>query len=190
MPKIPINYNNTIIYKLVCNDIDIKDIYVGATTDMIRRKAQHKYKCNDESSKEYNRKIYQTIRNNGGFQNWTMLEVEQYQCTNKMESDIRERYWLELLNANMNMIIPSRTTKQWSDDNKEHLAIYQKEYKNTNRQQLKEYKKEYYDNHNERYNCCCGGIYTSTKQNRHNTSKKHLLYVISTLSNDPNVLDI
>jgi hypothetical protein len=110
MPKTPINYNKTIIYKLVCNDIEIKDIYVGATTDMIRRKAHHKYCCTNTA---YKNKVYQTIRQNGGFKNWTMLEVEKFSCNNKMESDIRERYWLESLSCNLNMHIPSRDMKEY-----------------------------------------------------------------------------
>ena len=51
MPRIPIDYTKTIIYKFVCNDINIKDIYVGATTDMIRRKAKHISVCNNEKFK-------------------------------------------------------------------------------------------------------------------------------------------
>jgi hypothetical protein len=47
MPKQPINYENTIIYKIVCNNLNINDCYVGHTTDFTRRK----YK--QEQRKEY-----------------------------------------------------------------------------------------------------------------------------------------
>ena len=60
MPKTAIIYENTIIYKFACNDINITDISVGATTDMIRRKACHKSRCNTSTNKEYNKQIYQT----------------------------------------------------------------------------------------------------------------------------------
>ena len=213
MPKTPINYNNTIIYKIVCNDINIKDIYVGATTDMIRRKQNHKHTCNNEHSREYNRKIYQTIRTNDGFDNWTMLEVEKYPCSNKAESDIRERYWLELLHANMNSQIPSRSIEQYYNEHKEQISQYNKEYKINNKEQVSQYKKEYYENNkikvntkikeyyeenkekilqhrNVKCNCLCGGKYTACNKSQHSKTPKHLLYIISTLTNNPDILNV
>ena len=38
MPRNPIDYQKVIIYKLVCNDLTIKDLYVGHTTNFINRK--------------------------------------------------------------------------------------------------------------------------------------------------------
>ena len=38
MPRLPVDYKNTIIYKIVCNDLKIKDTYVGHTTDFKSRK--------------------------------------------------------------------------------------------------------------------------------------------------------
>ena len=45
MPKTNIIYNNTIIYKIVCNDLNIKDLYVGHTTDFTKRKYKHRLNC-------------------------------------------------------------------------------------------------------------------------------------------------
>jgi len=42
MPRKIINYTNTIIYKIVCNDLNITDLYVGSTTDFTNRKYNHK----------------------------------------------------------------------------------------------------------------------------------------------------
>jgi len=42
MPKKPINYENTIFYKIVCNDLDVLDFYVGSTTNWSNRLQQHK----------------------------------------------------------------------------------------------------------------------------------------------------
>ena len=61
-----IDYSNTIIYKLEHED-DKKLFYVGSTTDFIRRKYCHKSRCNNTNSKEYNRKVYKMIRDNGGW---------------------------------------------------------------------------------------------------------------------------
>ena len=54
MPLKTIDYSKTIMYKLVCFDLNIKDIYVGHTTDFIRRRAQHKQTCNNSNCKAYN----------------------------------------------------------------------------------------------------------------------------------------
>ncbi len=39
MPKKIIDFSKTIIYKIVCNDLNITDVYVGRTTNFINRKA-------------------------------------------------------------------------------------------------------------------------------------------------------
>jgi hypothetical protein len=58
MPKKPIDYSKTIIYKLVCNDLSITDVYVGSTTSFVKRKYLHKSLCNNENSKCYIKKIH------------------------------------------------------------------------------------------------------------------------------------
>ena len=62
MPKLPIDHSNTTIYKLLHKeDYDNANIYIGSTTDFIRRKNAHKTVCCNEKSKEYNDKKYQYI---------------------------------------------------------------------------------------------------------------------------------
>ena len=61
MPRIPIDYTKTIIYKTVCNDLNITGCYVGHTTNFVQRKNQHKTICLNEKKKHYNYKLYKTI---------------------------------------------------------------------------------------------------------------------------------
>jgi len=140
MPRLPIDYSKTIIYKIVCNDLNICDVYVGSTTDFIRRKGKHKSVCNSEKSKGYNRKVYQTIRANGGWNNFSMIEIEKYPCIDSNEAHARERYYLELLNANLNIKIPSRTMQEYCIDNKEKIAERKKKYREVNKDKMKEYR--------------------------------------------------
>ena len=49
MPKVDIDYSNTIIYKIVCVDPLIKDLYIGHTTNFVQRKYAHKQTCNKRS---------------------------------------------------------------------------------------------------------------------------------------------
>ena len=60
-----IDYSNTCFYKICCKDLDITDIYVGHTTDFIRRKHKHKYTCKNENDLHYNHYVYKFIREHG-----------------------------------------------------------------------------------------------------------------------------
>jgi hypothetical protein len=132
MPRLPINYSKTIIYKIVCNDLNIKDIYVGHTTDFIRRKSEHIRHCTYECNK--NIKLYQFINTNGGFCNFTMLEIEKYPCNDSNEARARERYYYELLNASLNMVYPNRTSKEYYQDHKDKMNEYHKNYRTVNKE--------------------------------------------------------
>ena len=45
MPKTEIDYSKSVIYKIVCDDLNVKDCYVGSTTNFIKRKRHHKEAC-------------------------------------------------------------------------------------------------------------------------------------------------
>lgn len=171
MPKILSDYSKGLIYKIVCIDLTITELYVGSTTNFIQRKASHKSKCNSNSEL----KIYQIINANGGWDNWLMLEIEKFSCIDNNELRTRERYWFETLNAQLNMMKPIKTkdeklddTKIWRDNNKEHIKEYNKNHKviyyannkvtliekvkiyyDANREARLKYAKEYRDTHKE-----------------------------------------
>ena len=127
MPRKEINYLNTEINKILCNHLNIKESYVGHTTDFTKRKNQHKYSCNTETHKTHNYKVYQLIRFHGGWLNWSMIEVEKYPCNDANEACARERYWLESLNASLNMVVPSRTQKEYYETQKDAISEKRKE---------------------------------------------------------------
>ena len=103
MPRQVVNYSKCVIYKIVCNDLNIKDVYVGNSTDFTKRKSRHKHSCYNSNCKEYNYKVYQFIRDNGGWTNWSMIEIEKYPCNDGNEARSRERYWAEQFNATLNL---------------------------------------------------------------------------------------
>ena len=107
MPLKPIDYSKTIFYRIVCNDLNIKDCYIGQTTNFIKRKQQHKRYSNNENLTYSNLKVYQFIRENGGWDNWTMVMIEQISCENFNEACKLERKFLEEYNATLNNNIPS-----------------------------------------------------------------------------------
>ena len=165
MPRVPINYENTIMYKWVCNDLNIKDNYVGHTTHFTDRKAHHKSCCNNPTSVYYNLKIYVTIRANGGIENWTMVEIELFPCENGKQARKRERYWYEKLNASMNMICPDRSNKEYYEENKQNISIYKKEYYEENKQNIAIKYKEYYEENKQNIAIKNKEYYEKNKQN-------------------------
>ncbi len=70
MPRLPINYEKRHVYNIVSNDLNITECYGGHTTDFKSRRGNHKTRCNNENDKRYNNKLYQFIRNNGGWNNF------------------------------------------------------------------------------------------------------------------------
>ncbi len=114
------DYSKTIIYKIVCNDLTIKDCYVGHTINMTKRKCSHKSICHNEKSKHHNLKIYQIIRQTGGWSNWSMILVEKFPCRDKHEACKREREIFEELDAKMNIVKPYIT--------QEEIKLYYQDY--------------------------------------------------------------
>lgn len=137
------------VYKLVSNDILVKDFYIGSTDNMRIRKSKHKHHCNNEVGKSYNLRVYQHIRANGGWQNWDLIEVEMLEYDRKPELYARERYHLELLGATLNSLVPNRTQAEYREDNKEHIKQQQAEWYQNNAEHIKQQKKQYHEDNAE-----------------------------------------
>ena len=132
MTTLKTDYNNTVIYKICCNNPDITEVYVGHTTNFLNRKYGHKTACNNENVKRHNQKVYQFIRENGGWESWAMLIIEKFPCNSIIEAHSRERFYYEILNSKLNTQYPGRTRKECNKD-----------YKANRRKDGKEYRKEY-----------------------------------------------
>ena len=101
------NYSDCVIYKITCKNPNIKAIYVGHTFNLNRRSAEHKSICNNPNNKRYNFKLYKTIRDNGGFNNWTIEGIENYvDCSSVDDARARERYYCEELQTDLNTYRP------------------------------------------------------------------------------------
>ena len=159
MPKTKINYSNYIIYVIKCNDDNIKDEYVGSTSNFTKRKAQHKCSCNSISNNRYNNKKYTFIRENGGWENWRMIQLEEYPCDNKREAECREEYWRTQRNTTLNSVKCFR--------NKEQVQIDKNNWIINNKDYMKNYKKN-------KIICECGTEIRESNQQRHATSLKHI----------------
>jgi len=92
MPNKTIDYSKTVIYKIVCNNLEEKDIFMGHTTNFTKRKNSLKSNCNNVNSKAYNLGMNRFIRDNGGWDNWSMILIEKYPCWDRNEANARERH--------------------------------------------------------------------------------------------------
>ena len=86
MPKIAMNYANTILYKIQ-HDTDDRLTYIGNTTSFKQRKALHKRCCErgDTSSK-----LYAMIRENGGWSSFRMTPIKEYPCKSYHDAVMEE----------------------------------------------------------------------------------------------------
>jgi hypothetical protein len=117
--------------------------YVGMTSSIIWRKYKHKSDCNNVNSKCYNIPVYKYIRENGGFNAWVIEMLEEVEYDSRTEAYKRERYWLELEGSKLNSVIPSRTQKEFYNDNREQILQHCKEYRDMNKERTAQYHKEY-----------------------------------------------
>tara|TARA_R110002126_G_scaffold90215_1_gene215318 strand:+ start:1130 stop:1648 length:519 start_codon:yes stop_codon:yes gene_type:complete len=139
-------------YKITCSDDTVKKIYIGKTKDLKSRLAVHKY-----NSIHSDIKLYQNIRENGGWENWNLTVCHKCICDepvsicievsliNKFKDD-----GYHVLNCQIATKYP--TQKYNIAKCKEHYAI----------------KKE----------CACGWIGSKMEWAHHQRSKRHRLFCI------------
>jgi len=182
------DYKKCIIYTIKSGE----GLYVGSTCNYNHRKYCHKSSLNNENAKNYNFKLYNTIRKNNG--EWDMKPYAEFSCNNKMEMMIEEERIRKELKADLNMISCFRTederlnyhkdyNKDYKIKNKDELRDKNKNYQNINKEEIADKKKDYYiDNKeklNEKFTCECGGKHTYQSKPRHFKTKKHSKYMLS-----------
>ena len=207
MPRQKIDYSSTHFYKIVCKDLDIRDFYIGHTTDFTTRKNRHKPVCNNPNSRNHNIPLYEFIRDHLGWDNFEMVLIETNCLNNSLEATRRERELIEELKPSLNILIPFRTesekkeiNQQWFNDNKDWIKKYKHNWHSENRDRICSEKKakyqqnkdeiiakhkQYYQNNieelrntrNRKCNCDCGVIYTYANKSRHERSNKHQEYL-------------
>ena len=121
------DYSKTVIYKIQHNDDDSL-LYVGHTTNFTKRKNRHKNNC-----KTHSLQIYKTIRENGGWECFTMIVLKDFPCDSKTEACIEEDKVMREKKASMN------TLRAYLSP--EERVVYHKEYQQANKEHISESKK-------------------------------------------------
>ena len=105
------------IYKIFCNNENVKEIYIGQTKNFDVRKGQH-----ERDSKISDLKLYKKIRENGGWENWTMLKLNFHECRDDLESRQIEQKYIDLFNSTLNTIRAYSKT-YFNDELNRHIEI-------------------------------------------------------------------
>jgi hypothetical protein len=123
MPKVEIDYSNTIFYKIYCVNPDIIDIYIGHTTNFIQRKHGHKQCCINTKSINYNSKLYKYIRSHGGWDNWNMEIIAFHNCKDKYAARTYEQKYFKEYKATLNSIQPLAPPKIKLENERENKKL-------------------------------------------------------------------
>jgi predicted GIY-YIG superfamily endonuclease len=91
MPRKDINYSNTIIYQITCKNKNVSDMYISYTTNLTQRKYKHKRESLDLSVKS---RLYDSIRKNGGWENWNCVILEECVCKNEYLAKERMNFYI------------------------------------------------------------------------------------------------
>ena len=169
----PTNYQNSVVYKIVCNNASIHDMYIGSTSNFTQRKYAHKNTCNNPNRKSHNLKVYKCIRALGGWDAWSMIPILEYPCKSKMALQIKEREVMESYNATLNCNSAYTTQeetiakkkilkKKWDDAN----PNYMKKYRIDNSGKLKKFASE-------KIICECGSKIRRGDIAQHRKTTKH-----------------
>jgi len=191
-----VDYSKVVIYKIQHESKD-ELLYVGSTTHFGNRKVQHKRSCYNANGKSYNSKLYSTIRDNGGWDSFSMVVVKEFPCKNKQEALSEEDRVMRQMRSSLNSIRAYTTPeerqeyyKEYREQNRDRFKEYReqnprieynKEYHEHNKTRRNIYHKEYYyknrDKAHEKHTCLCGGRYTHQHKASHFKSKKHQEYL-------------
>jgi hypothetical protein len=149
-----VNYGKTKIYK-IWSPLGDK-IYIGSTTKdyLCKRMDQHRHDY--KKYLEFNTKHTMSILifKEYGIKNCFIELIEAKECISKDEQNKLEGDYIRKLHC-VNKCIPGRTDKEYRDEHKNDLSIWQKQ----------------------KCNCICGNDYTKSNKSQHERSKKHLNFI-------------
>jgi hypothetical protein len=135
---------------------------------------EHKSRCQNENSKDYNYNLYQVIRANDGWQNWAMEIIQEVEVESKRAAEIIEEEYRVKLNANLNSHRCFQTREERLEYDRERSK---NRYENHREEQLEKVRKWREEHGSKKCECDCGGKYTLQHKLRHERSKKHQNYL-------------
>jgi group I intron endonuclease len=132
-------YAKAKIYRLV-NNID-NEFYVGSTCNTLSKRL---YRHKTSSNLKPNRLVYRHF-NKIGWENVSIVLIEECPCKNKMELLRKERQCIETLQPNLNKQVPTRTKQEYYKQNIDTINKKHKEYYENNKDAIIETAKRRYE---------------------------------------------
>lgn len=134
------------IYKLISLDKEIKEVYIGSTTDPNKRYGRHRLNALKQSKQE----VYRFINENGGIDNW---EIKILEMCDKSQSTMLEQMYINKEEKTLNEIAAFLTEAERKEKKKNASVEYCKI----------------------RYNCDCGlKNITWKNKSKHERTQKHI----------------
>ena len=132
------DYSKSKIYKIVCNITGL--VYIGSTCQTLCGRLQdHKKTYKRYLNEKYHYvSSFKIIENNS----YDIILHEYFFCERKEQLHARERFFIENTEC-VNKYIPTRTQKEWREDNKEQIKKEKSEYYFKNKEKIRKKQKEY-----------------------------------------------
>jgi hypothetical protein len=133
-------YNRGKIYKIVDNTNG--NVYIGSTCEptLARRLTKHRGHYKEYLKGGNYTTSFKILENN----NYSIVLLEEFPCETKDQLLARERYYIDN-NDCVNKYIPTRTNKEYREQNKDKIKQKMKEYYEQNKDKLNKKAKEYYE---------------------------------------------
>jgi hypothetical protein len=141
------NYNNGKVYKIepIC-EYEEGEIYIGSTTKqyLSQRMTAHRTAYNHSKNGGKTQMTSFNLFDKYGINNCQIVLLELVNVNSKEELHQREAHYIRTLKC-VNKNIPSRTKKEYREDNKEKIALKNKEWIEDNKEKIALKKKEWYE---------------------------------------------
>jgi hypothetical protein len=169
--------DNYVMYKIYPKNSNLNYCYIGHTNNFNFRKRHHRLPCIDINHSKSHIKLYQVIRENGGWDEWEMVELEKFNGKTKLEARMREQELMKIHNANLNMLnayitederkaTKNAITEKYREENKEKIRQQEKKYKEDHKEIIAEQMKKYRAENKDKIN-------QKTREYRENNKEKH-----------------
>ena len=165
------DYSNTVIYRLYSKNPNIKDDYIGHATNFVKRQTNHNSSCNNTSdkNKDYNRKVYKYIRENGGFDNWQFEILVYADLKDKYEAKKLEKHYIKIFKPTLNVDDVAQTPEEKAENRKK----YNNKFREANPEKTKASNAASNAKRLESYTCICGCSTSKINEARHFDTPTH-----------------
>ncbi len=157
-----VNYQLGKVYKIMDNTNG--NVYIGSTcVSLSQRLAKHLSKYKQYLKGKTNFVSSFDIIKNG---NYDIVLIEKCPCNDKEELHKKERFYIESIDC-INICVPSRTNKEYKENNIEKIKQYEAKYYEINKVQILQRQKQ-------KYLCeICNCHLRFSDKARHERTQKH-----------------